>query len=264
VDDVQSGAVFRAVRLRHGWSQSQAAAAAGICRSVVSSIERGKFEETSFRAARLLAASLGISMTVETRWRGAEAARLLDERHALLVRAVTGRLAALGWQPLPEHTFSIYGERGSIDVLGCRPADRAVVAVEVKTRLPDIQDLLVTMDRKRRLLRTIARAEGWSPLVQASVLVLPDETWARNAVRRFDPIFDAALPARTIEVRHWLKRPQHDLRGIWFLLDDGTGCRTRDSRHSMRVATRRPGARAACPGSMPGPGDDANRSMGGV
>ncbi len=246
---MQAGAVFRAVRLRHGWSQGQAAAAAGMCRSVVSSIERGKFEETSFRAARRLAAALGISMTVETRWRGAESARLLDEKHALLVRAVVGRLATQGWQPLPEHTFSIYGERGSIDVLAWSPANRAVLAIEVKTRLPDIQDLLSTMDRKRRLLRTIARAEGWSPLFQASVLVLPEETWARHAIRRFDTVFDAALPARTIEVRHWLDRPQRDLRGIWFLLDDGTGSRKRDLHGSMRVATRRPGAAAVGPRS---------------
>lgn len=130
MDDAKVGSVFRAVRIRRGMSQSQVAEAAGISRAVVSSIERGLLEGTSMRLVRRVSTALGISLELEARWRGAEAATLLDERHARLVRAVVARLTGLGWQAFPEHTFNVWGERGSVDVLAlaarhpCRPLRR--------------------------------------------------------------------------------------------------------------------------------------------
>jgi transcriptional regulator with XRE-family HTH domain len=238
MDDATFGSAVRAVRIKRGLTQSQVAAASGISRSVVSLIERGGLEGTSLRLVRHVAVALGISVSLEARWRGAEMARLLDERHAALVRSVVRRLTAKGWHAKPEHTFSIWGERGSIDVLAWHPSSRALVCIEVKTKLPDLQDLLSTMDRKRRLAPTLARTEGWKPLTVGSVLVLPDETWARNAVKRFDSVFEAALPARTPSVRSWFGNPDRDIRGIWFLLNDAPSSTPRPSGGSMRVKSR--------------------------
>jgi len=241
MDHAKVGSVFRAVRIRRGMSQSQVAEAAGISRAVVSIIERGLLDDTSLRMIGRVSAALGISCELEARWRGAETATLLDERHARLVQLVVTRLIRLGWQVLPEHTFSIWGERGSIDVLAWHPARRAVLVIEVKTRLADLQDLLSTMDRKRRLASSIARAEGWKPLGVGSLLVLPGETWARTAVGRFDSVFSAALPERSTVVGAWLKAPDRDLRGIWFLKDapGSTKCRRGGV---MRVRPRRAAA----------------------
>jgi transcriptional regulator with XRE-family HTH domain len=235
VDDVKVGAVLRAVRIRRGMTQSQVAAEAGVSRSAVSLVERGCLAGTSVRGVRQIAAVLGVSVSIEPRWRGADLARLLDERHAALVQAVVERLASQGWLCRPEHTFSVWGERGSIDVLAWHPVKRALLSVEVKTRLADLQDLLSTMDRKRRLAPALARDLGWNPLVFGSVLVLPEETWARNAVARYGATFAASLPMRTIDVRAWIRRPVGDLRGIWFLLIDAPGSTTRRSGGSMRV-----------------------------
>jgi hypothetical protein len=99
------------------------------------------------------------------------------------------------------------------------------------------------MDRKRRLAPLIVGERGWRPRAVASVLVVPDETWARNAVADFGALFDTALPARTVAVKRWLKCPSGDLRGMWFLLNSDTiGVRRRRGgpfRVRKRVRARR-------------------------
>jgi transcriptional regulator with XRE-family HTH domain len=252
MNDAQVGSVFRAVRIRRGLTQAQVAEAAGVSRAVVSLVERGVLEGTSLRLIRRVSDVLGVSVPLEPRWRGAELAVLLDEKHAAMVRAVVTRLTATGWQALPEHTFNVWGEQGSIDVLAWHPAYRAVLNIEVKTRLVDLQDLLSKIDRKRRLAPTLARELGWKPLLFGNVLVLPDETWARNAVARFDPLFAAALPMRTADVRRWLKRPDREIRGIQFLLNDTLGSARRRRGGSMRVRPRRSAAPTSTPRSAPG------------
>jgi transcriptional regulator with XRE-family HTH domain len=251
---------MRAVRIRRGMRQSDVAFAAGVSRSVVSKIERGGLEQTTFHETRRVATALGVSISVEARWRGAEAAALLDERHATMIRAVVARLSRLGWQSFPEHTFNVWGERGSMDVFAGHPACRAMLSVEVKTRLADLQDLLAKMDRKRRLAPVIARDLGWKPLFVASMLVLPGETWARSAVERFGPVFEAALPARTVEAKRWLKSPDCDLRGIWFLLNDAQGSAKSRPGGSMRVRPRRPVGES--PDSCPDPHEQRRPSIG--
>jgi transcriptional regulator with XRE-family HTH domain len=164
MDDVRVGSIIRSVRIRRGMRQSDVAAAAAVSQGLVSAIEGGDIEATSLRLLRRVAAAVGVSIQLELRWRGADLAKLLDERHASIVRQVVERLTGLGWIVLPEQTFNIRGERGSIDVLCWFPASRAVLVVEVKTRLVDLQDLLSTLDRKRRLVHVIAQEAGWRPL----------------------------------------------------------------------------------------------------
>jgi transcriptional regulator with XRE-family HTH domain len=237
------------VRIRRGLSQAQVAGIAGVSRPTVSVIERGALDATSIRMIRKVASVLGVSVALEPMWRGAELAKLSDDRHAALVKTVVVRLTAAGWQAIPEHTFNEWGENGSIDVLAWHPATRAVLAVEVKTALPDLQDLLSTTNRKRRLAPKLARDQGWRPLVVGSVPVLPAETWARHAVESFGPIFAAAFPARGLEVRRWLRKPDLDLRGFWFLLNDSPGSTKRRPGGSMRVRPQKPAVSTALPRS---------------
>ena len=237
MDDAQVGSVIRAVRIRRGLRQSDVADVAGVSQAIVSAVENGDLERTSLHLVRRVAGALGVSLPLAPRWRGAELPKLLDERHALMVREVVRRLTAIGWQALPEHTFNQRGEQGSIDVLAWHPPTRALLSVEVKTKLADLQDLLSKMDRKRRLAPTLGWELGWSPLVVGSVL------------GRFDPIFAAALPAPTTEVHRWLRQPDRDLRGIWFLLNFAPGDAKRRPGGSMRVRPRRPAISKATPRS---------------
>ncbi|MEA2632936.1 MAG: hypothetical protein QOE66_3155, partial [Chloroflexota bacterium] len=68
-----------------------------------------------------------------------------------------------GWILAPEVSFAIYGERRVIDILAWHPGRRALLLIELKTELVDMNELLGTLDRKRRLARRIAQERGWDP-----------------------------------------------------------------------------------------------------
>lgn len=205
---------------------------------MVSRVESGCLECTTLRVVRRVAMAVGVSVPFAPQWRGADLAKLLDARHSELICAVVERLTREGWTCRPEHTFNEWGERGSIDILAWHEQSRAVLCLEIKTRLVDLQDLLSAEDRKRRLAPTLARKMGWQPLVAGSVLVLPEEHWARNAVERQKPVFDSKFPARTMQLRRWLRNPSGNVAGIWFLANSTTDDPKRRSRGSMRVRPR--------------------------
>ena len=244
MDDVRVGSVFRAVRIRRGLRQADVAAAGGVSQTVVSTVENGDLERVSLRSIRTVAAALGISLPFAPRWRGSDLAKLLDEKHAAIVDALVRRIAALGWVVRPEHTFNVQGERGSIDVLAWHPACRAVLVIEVKTVVVDLQDLLASMDRKRRLAGPIARELGWNPIRVGTLLVMPEETQARHAVDRFRSVFDVAYPDRGRLVQRWLRSPDRDMRGVLFLLNFGHNGPKRRPGGSRRVRPMRSGRSA--------------------
>jgi len=253
------------VRIRRGLRQADVAAAAGVSQTVVSTVENGDLERVSLRSIRTVAAALGISLPFAPRWRGSDLAKLLDEKHAAIVDDVVRRIAALGWVVQPEHTFNVRGERGSIDVLAWQPACRAVLVIEIKTVVVDLQDLLASLDRKRRLAGPISRELGWSPVRVGTLLVMPEEAQARHAVDRFRSVFDVAYPDRGRRVQHWLRGPDRDMRGVLFLLNFGHNGTKRRPGGSRRVRTtpsaRRAGeSRMEAGGSVGVPADSRGRA----
>jgi transcriptional regulator with XRE-family HTH domain len=162
MDDMRVGAAFRAVRVRRRWRQEDVAARAGVPRSLVSEIERGHFDTTSLVRLRAVAAALDIRVDLVARWRGGELARLLSGRHSALNEAVSGYLGRLPvWEFAPEVSFSIYGERGIVDILAFHPASGSLLVIELKTEIVDVNELVGTLDLKTRLGRTIAAERGW-------------------------------------------------------------------------------------------------------
>ena len=141
----------------------------------MSRLERGQLERVGLARARRIGAVLQIEMPVAPRWRGGELARLLDADHAALVERVVAVVRSLGWEVMPEYTFSRFGERGSVDVVAWRAPSRSLLIVEVKTRLLDLQDLLAGVGRKERVVPGIlARERGWRPNAVGVVLVVAD------------------------------------------------------------------------------------------
>jgi hypothetical protein len=100
-----------------------------VSQSTASRAERGWLKDLSLRTIRALFTPLEARIQLAPRWKGAEVERLLDEDHSVVLAEVARRLEALGWLVEVEVTYSEYGERGSIDVLGVslgyRPADCA-------------------------------------------------------------------------------------------------------------------------------------------
>ena len=149
---------------------------------------------------------------------GAAADRLLDERHAALVERAARVFVARRWKAVSELTFSEFGERGSIDLLGLAE-DLAIAAVcEVKTVFGSLEETNRMLDVKARLIPKICRDRfGWSPREVARLLIVPDESTMRRVVDRHAQTMAMLYPSRSRDVRRWLRNPSGPLAGIWFL-----------------------------------------------
>lgn len=139
-------------------------------------------------------------------------------------------------------SFSEYGERGSIDVLAWHAASRALLVIEVKSVVPDIQATIATLDRKARLGPAIARRRGWQATVVGALLVVAESSTSRQRVAMHAELFNRAYPDRAYAVRRWLRDPSGRLAGLIFLrngLPDRAMNRTSDRQ---RVRRRQTGA----------------------
>jgi transcriptional regulator with XRE-family HTH domain len=217
-DDISVGRQLQALRLARGLRQEDVADRASISNSTVSRLEGGALAGASIATLRAVSRALGMPPIVTIGWRGPEVDRLLDEAHSAMVETISAELARFGWLVSPEYSFSHFGERGAVDVLGRHEATGTLLVIETKTRIWDLQETLATLDRKRRLLpRLIRDSLGWNARHIGVILVLPEASSSRAAVSRRAATFASALPARQVEVREWLREPAGDLRGIWFL-----------------------------------------------
>jgi transcriptional regulator with XRE-family HTH domain len=238
-DDLRLGTAIRLWRERGRRRQIDIATDAGVSRQCVSLMERGHLDALSVRTARAIAAAAGIDLPFAPRGRGAQFDRLVDEEHSAIVDSVISRLVADGWDPMVEFSFNDYGDRGSVDILAWHAEWDALLVVEVKSRLANLQDTCRSLDVKARIVpRLAAQARAWRPRVIGVVLVVPESTREREAVARRRSTFAASFPARTVEIRRWLRRPAVGLRGLWFLRFANTSCAKRES--SIRIRARQP------------------------
>ena len=245
MDDLRVGRALRLLRQRRGMTQLQLARAAGISQALVSLIERGHLGSVSVRVLRRVFAVLDARCDVGVSWRGGALDRLLDEAHANLVlhRAATHHDA--GWTVAVEATYSVYGERGSIDVFAACAAARAVTVEEVKSDLTSLELLGRKTDEKVRLVRARLCRErfGFDPIAIGRILVLPDTSTARRQVRRLAPALDTMFPSRAFDIRRWLAEPVGDIGGILFVAETNRGSGRRDQRGRMRVRAPLKGGR---------------------
>jgi transcriptional regulator with XRE-family HTH domain len=238
MDALRLGLSLRALRIRLGWRQKDVARRVGISHGTISNIERGRCDAVSVAMLCRVANALGADVDLRIRWRGAELDRLLDAGHVRLVSKVADRLLAIGWQVAVETTFSIWGERGSIDVLAYHAQTSSLLVVEVKSIVPDFQAMVAGLDRKARLAPAIARDRGWHVRRASRLLVIEEGSTSRDRIRRVTPAAAAALPDRGMHVRMWLRRPSGALAGLLFVRSANQG----DAMHRAtgRQRVRRP------------------------
>jgi transcriptional regulator with XRE-family HTH domain len=200
-------------------TQTQLASMIRVSRATIGRIERGHADEVTLRTLALAAAALGSTLNVRVLWHGEGLDRLLDSAHADLTDAVLRILVDSDWDVATEVSFNVRGDRGVIDILAFHRASGSLLVIEIKSVVPDIGAMLGTLDRKVRLAPGIARDRGWQAHSVSRLLVLPDDRTARRRIAQHASIFGAALPARTAQVRRWLKRPMGALAGVLFLSD---------------------------------------------
>jgi transcriptional regulator with XRE-family HTH domain len=232
MDDVRFGSMVRAVRIRLRRTQAAVARAASVPRSDVSRLERGGLEDLRVGAVRRILGALEMRVEVKPGWRGPELDRLINAAHAALQGAVLESLGALGgWVALPEVTYSIFGERGAIDILAWHAATRSLLIIELKTVLVEAAGLARTMHERVRLAERIALQQGWRPRSVSSWVILTDTRTNRRHVAMHREIL---APLRRVDshgMRRWLRRPVGQVAGLSFWDE------------SAAVTTRRVGAR---------------------
>jgi len=133
--DGRLGSAIRLVRQRRRWTQTELAARARVSDSTVSRIERGHIGSLSVATIQEVAGALDIRVDLVPRWRAGDLDRLLNRRHATLHELVARWFGEVvpEWVLAPEVSYSIYGERGVIDILAWHPGRRALLIIELKT-----------------------------------------------------------------------------------------------------------------------------------
>jgi transcriptional regulator with XRE-family HTH domain len=242
MDFVRLGIGLRAIRRERSMTQAEVARRARVSQSAVSRAERGDAGLLTGRTLTSIAEAVGARYVPKLLWRGEALDRLLDAAHAGLVDQVMEILVGNGWEVVPEATFNWYGERGSIDVLAFHPEHGALLIVEVKSIVPDMQALLAGVDRKQRIAPELAAARGWQVRSVSRLIVLPAERTARRRVVEHAATLGQAYPSRTRQVRRWLADPRGRLAGVLFL----PGSQRTIARHRVS-GRRRPEPASATP-----------------
>ena len=238
MDALRFGRQFRALRIRQERRQEDVSARAGVSRSLVAAIDRGELDGVTVGSLLRVAAALGADVDLYLRWRGERLDRLVDEAHAVLVDTFVQLLRGLGWVVEVEVSFSIWGERGSIDILAFHPLFGALLVVEIKSVIADSQATLHGLDRKARLALQAMEGRGWEVRHVSRLLVVGATATARRRVARLAATYDAALPERGTVARRWLRSPDRPIAGLLFLANDSQG--STKTKTVARERVRRP------------------------
>ena len=216
MDDQRFGSAIRAVRIKRGWTQDQLAQRSGVSRTTISRVERGHPDTFSLDVIRRIAGALDIRVDLIARWRAGDLDRLLNAKHSQLHELVARWFATElpAWVLAPEVSFSIYRDHGIIDIVAWHPGRRAVLVIELKTDIVDVNELIGRVDVKRRLVRQIVRDRGWDPLtVGAWVIVAPSRT-NRARLTAHRSVLRAAFPLTGTAMRAWLRDPVGNVAGL--------------------------------------------------
>lgn len=216
VDDQRVGASFRAARIRRLLRQEDLGISAKVSRGSISRVERGHLDTLSLRTLRAIAATLDIRLEMQPRWRGGDLDRMLNQRHSALHESVAQAFGRdfPAWALAPEVSFSIWGERGLIDLLAWHPGARALVVIELKTEIADANELVGTVDRKRRLARQIARDRDLDPATVSVWVIVSGSRTNRRRIAAHAAMFRTAFPADGRSIKAWLGHPERPISAL--------------------------------------------------
>ena len=180
------------------------------------SSERRRRRRDGRPAACALPIALERDLDIRLRWRGEALDRLLDEAHAGLVEDIVMLLRAEGWEVAVEVSFSICGERGSIDVLASTGRSGILLVVEVKSVVPDSQATLHGAGSQDAAgAARLAGERGWDVAAVARLLVVGDRRPSRRRDRRASATtYATALPVRAGRCGDGFAGPSGPMAGL--------------------------------------------------
>jgi len=209
MDDQRLGSTIRAVRLKRGWRQVDLAARARVSPATISRLERGHPGSLSLDIIRRVAAALDVRVDLVPRWRAGDLDRLLNAKHSqlheLVARWFADELPA--WVLAPEVSYAIYRERGVIDIVAWHPGRRAILVIELKTDIVDVNQVIGKVGEKARLIRRIVKDRGWVPLTVSTWVIVAAGRTNRARLASHQAVLRAAFPADGRGIRRWLADP---------------------------------------------------------
>ena len=158
---------------------------------------------------RRVASALDIRVDLVPRWRAGDLDRLLNAKHSQLHELVARWFAQEppAWVLAPEVSYAIYGERGVVDIVAWHPGRRAILVIELKTDIVDVNQLIGKVGEKARLIRQIVRD---SAMGSAHGVDVGDRRFGRTNRGRLaahQAVLRAAFPADGRGMRRWLADP---------------------------------------------------------
>jgi hypothetical protein len=91
-------------------------------------------------------------------------------------------------------SFSIYGERGVIDLVAWHREREALCVIELKTAIADVNELVGIVDRKRRLAARIVADFGWRPARVSVWVIVAEGRTNRRRIQSHGAMLRAAFP----------------------------------------------------------------------
>lgn len=239
MDDARLGRAIRVLRQRRGWRQVDLTTKSGVGRSAISDIERGHADRYTLGAIRGVLRALDGDATVSVRWGGpGDLDRMLDGDHAALVRTWAELHEAHGWQTWPEASFSVYGERGRVDLLAFHAPTGVLEVAEMKTGIWSLHDTIGRLDTKVRLAPRLAAERGWSVRRVVGALVIAEGRTARRRVEEHAVLF-ARYALRGRAARAFVAAPSIGTKGLLAFVSLPDSNRARLGRAGQRRVRRR-------------------------
>lgn len=175
--------------------------------SAISDIERGHLDRYTIASVRRVLRALDARAELDVIWRSrGDLERLLDADHARIVEAWAERHVRADWAVWPEAGYSVYGERGRIDLLCFHPRTGTVEVVEAKTGIWNVNETLGLLDAKARLTPRIVGERGWNARRIVRCLVVLGGTTQRRRVDEFAAQF-GTLDIRGSAARAFIRDP---------------------------------------------------------
>ncbi len=219
------------------------ARAARVSQSTVSRLERGHVDSLSVATVRRVAHVLDVRVDLVPRWRGGDLERALNAVHNALHEALARQLKRYPqWEVRSEVSFSQFGERGVIDVLGWHARTRSLLVVELKSDLLDPGGLIAQVDRYGRLAPTIAAALGWRPSTTSCWVVVADTPGNRSRLSRHGMLLRGRFPVDGRSIPAWLQHPEARIEALSF---HAVGAPRRQSRSTVRSSPVGRGSRTS-------------------
>lgn len=128
-------------------------------------------------------------------------------------------------------------------MLGWHAAQRALLVCELKSDVVDPQELVGSLDRKRRLARKIAHDRGLDPATISCWVIVAESSANRRRVDGYRAFFANAYPTDGRAIRAWLRRPVGEVAALSFLpiMHPRTGKQIRSTRQRVHRASARSG-----------------------